>query len=436
MLASHEPRWSSGWNFGPIAGEELPVARLVEEFIAAWGSGTWQDVSDPHQLHEASVLRLCIDKALWELGWSPRWNVREAVARTAHWFQAYEHNDDLRTACLQDIADYERAGAPSMPLASPMRETVGSPSTGIASGTRTSGLCELHPPATNAVPAPHQAAQSAKARPDFDCERLRRTVLHMAYTGSTCHVACAFSLIEMLAVLHRNHLRYPDDDNRHPHRDYLVLSKGHGVLAQYACMYERGWLTDDEVNRYAHDGTRLKGLSDAHIPGLEVTSGSLGHGLSVGVGLALAAKRRGTDQRVFAIVGDGEINEGAIWEATLFAAQFELSNLIIIVDANGFQAMGPTDEVMRLGDIAEKFAAFDCEALTVDGHDEQALDVALGELVRLPGRKPRVLVANTVKGHGVTFMAGDNRWHYTRMPENVFQQAMGELQPSSEVAAA
>src|SRR5205807_9521772 len=139
-----------------------------------------------------------------------------------------------------------------------------------------------------------------------------------------------------------------------PQRDYLVLSKGHGVMAQYACLHELGWLSENEVSAYFHDGTRLKGLSDAHVSGLEVTSGSLGHGLSVGVGLALAARRRQTGQRCFAVVGDGEINEGAVWEALLFASHHDLSNLVVIVDANRHQAMGRTDEVLRLGSIGDK----------------------------------------------------------------------------------
>src|SRR6516162_3263987 len=154
----------------------------------------------------------------------------------------------------------------------------------------------------------------------FDPLRLRRTILEMAYAGATVHIACAFSLIEILAVLYRSHLRLGADGPRAPERDYLVLSKGHGVMAQYACLRELGWLTDDAVRRYFGDGTLLKGLSDAHVHGLEVSSGSLGHGLSVGVGLALAAQRLGTGQRVYAIVGDGEINEGPCWEALLFAA--------------------------------------------------------------------------------------------------------------------
>lgn len=260
----------------------------------------------------------------------------------------------------------------------------------------------------------------------FNPTNLRKTILEMAYRGSTVHIACAFSLVEIMAVLHRNWLRLGDAP-RAANRDYLVLSKGHGVMSQYACLSELGWLGDDELQNYFGDGTRLKGLSDAHVPGLEVTSGSLGHGLSVGVGLALAAQLRDTDQRTFIIVGDGELNEGAIWEGLLFAAHFELSNLTVIVDENGFQAMGSTREVMRLGRIAHKLAAFGFDTCEVDGHDEQALDDSLGYLMRARGPRPKAIVAKTVKGKGVSFMERDNRWHYTRLTAETYAAALAEL---------
>lgn len=263
----------------------------------------------------------------------------------------------------------------------------------------------------------------------FNPSELRSTVLRMAYTGSTVHVACAFSLIEIMAVLYRRWLRRGDGPND-PNRDYLVLSKGHGVMAQYACLHELGWIRNDDLANYFGDGTRLKGLSDAHVPGIEVTSGSLGHGLSVGVGLALGAQRRETGQRTFAIVGDGELNEGAIWEALLFASHFELANLMVIVDANGFQAMGSTEEVMRLGSIAAKLAAFGLETRETDGHDEAALDRTIGELVESPSPKPKAIVAHTVKGKGVSFMEHDNRWHYTRLGHETFATAMAEVTAS------
>jgi transketolase len=262
--------------------------------------------------------------------------------------------------------------------------------------------------------------------PTFDPKALRRTVLRMAHAGSSVHIACAFSIIEILAVLYRRWLRLgqgPSD----PLRDYLVLSKGHGVMAQYACLHELGWLADAELDRYFADGTRLKGLSDAHVPGLEVSSGSLGHGLSVGVGLALATRRRGSDQRVFALVGDGECNEGAVWEALLFASHFKLANLVVIVDANGHQAMGRTREVLDMAPLADKLKAFGLETREVDGHDEAKLDRVFAELAAWPGSAPRAVVAHTVKGQGVSFMADDNRWHYTRLSPTTYQAALAEL---------
>ena len=143
--------------------------------------------------------------------------------------------------------------------------------------------------------------------------------------------------------------------------------------------------------------------------------------------MALAAKRNQTRQKCVAIVGDGEINEGSIWEAVLFAAHWELSNLLVIVDENGYQAMGKTAEVMRLGRIADKFRAFGFETLEVDGHDEEALDGAIGLLLHSPATCPRALIAHTVKGKGIEFMENDNRWHYTRLNPETYAAAMAEL---------
>jgi transketolase len=261
----------------------------------------------------------------------------------------------------------------------------------------------------------------------FDPARMRRTVLDMAYAGSTVHIACAFSIIELLTVLYRNHLRYPGNDPRAEGRDYLVLSKGHGVMAQYACMHELGWLDDSHIQGYFKDGSDLKGLSDSRVPGLEVTSGSLGHGFSVGVGIALGLKRKGTDQKVYAIVGDGELNEGPIWEGALVAAHHRLENLMLIVDKNGFQAMGTTDDVLALGDLQAKFASFGFETLDVDGHDETAIDVAIRQLWATGLNKPKALIATTVKGKGVSFMESINLWHYTRLNPQSFAEALAEL---------
>jgi len=266
----------------------------------------------------------------------------------------------------------------------------------------------------------------------FRASALRKTVLDMAYAGSTVHIGCAFSIIELLAVLYRSHVRYPDNNPEAPDRDYLVLSKGHGVMAQYACMRELGWLTEQDISSYFSDGSKLKGLSDSRITGLEVTSGSLGHGFSVGVGLALAAKLKGSGQRTYVVAGDGEINEGPIWEGALFAAHHQLKDFMLIVDLNGFQAMGPTEEVLSLGSVADKLTSFGFETLTIDGHDEPAIHAAILALQASPSSSPKAIVAKTVKGKGVPFMENNNMWHYTRLNAGTYAQALAavaEVQP-------
>lgn len=261
----------------------------------------------------------------------------------------------------------------------------------------------------------------------FNAANLRKTVLKMAFAGSTVHIACAFSLIEIMAVLYRKYLYFPEGRFDNPNRDYLILSKGHGVMAQYACFRELNWIDENAIENYFSNGSKLKGLSDAHISGIEVTSGSLGHGLSVGVGMALGAKLKGSKQRVFAIIGDGEMNEGSIWEALLFAAHFELSNLLIIIDKNNFQAMGTTDEVLRLGNLKKKLEAFDFETREIDGHDETIIDKTILELLNLKTKKPKAIVAHTVKGKGISFMENNNCWHYTRLTSETYKQALEEL---------
>jgi transketolase len=256
---------------------------------------------------------------------------------------------------------------------------------------------------------------------------LRRIVIDMAYSGATVHIGCAFSIVELLSVLYSQHLKFDAQNPDWALRDYMVLSKGHGVMAQYACLYQMGVLQDSDIQQYFKNGTRLKGLADVHVPGVEVTSGSLGHGLSVAAGMALAAQRDQTDQMAYCVVGDGEINEGSIWEAALFAGHFKLDNLVVVVDANGFQAMGKTDEVLDLGKIAAKFEAFGFDAVEIDGHDVIQIDKAYAQAKTNKNGKPKAIVAITVKGKGVSFMENDNIWHYTRLNADTYASAMAEL---------
>jgi transketolase len=263
---------------------------------------------------------------------------------------------------------------------------------------------------------------------NFNPKNLRKTILEMAYKGQSVHIGCAFSLVEICAVLYRSILNLGDKTPRSIDRDYLVMSKGHGVMAQYACMRELGWLTDQDIKNYFGDGTVLKGLSESDIPGLEVSSGSLGHGLSIGVGLALGSLKKNEQRRVFCIVGDGEMNEGSIWEGILFASQFKLHNFFLIVDENSFQAMGTTQEIMNMGDIRKKLEVFGFTALNADGHNEKELLEKVTQLLLLNDDKPKAIVAKTVKGHGISFMANNNIWHYTRLTDETYKAAIKELE--------
>lgn len=264
-------------------------------------------------------------------------------------------------------------------------------------------------------------------QPKFHPTAIRRIVVDMAYSGATVHVGCAFSIVELLCVLYDKHLQFDSGNPQWAMRDYMVLSKGHGVMAQYACLYQMGVLSPQDIEGYFKNGTRLKGLADVHVPGVEATSGSLGHGLSVAAGMALAAQKDESAQMAYCLVGDGEINEGTVWEAALFASHFKLDNLVVIVDVNGFQAMGTTDEVLSLGSIEAKFESFGFDVVTVDGHDLEQIDAAYTQVKTAKNGKPKAIVAKTTKGKGVSFMENDNVWHYTRLNSDTYARAMNEL---------
>jgi transketolase len=262
--------------------------------------------------------------------------------------------------------------------------------------------------------------------PSFDPKVLRKHVLRMALKGQSVHVACAFSLVEIVAVLYGRLLRFDQANPNAIERDYLVLSKGHGVMALYACFYELGWLRDRDLDNYFRDGTLLRGLCESGVPGCEVTSGSLGHGLPIATGIAYGLQRKARTQRVYCIVGDGEMNEGSMWESLLFAAHHKLENLTVVVDANQFQAMGRTEDVLGLEPLSAKFQSFGWNTVECDGHASDSLENAFKSLASQPG-KPAALIARTTKGYGVSFMAGDNSWHYRRLDDEIYGKAVAEL---------
>ena len=247
----------------------------------------------------------------------------------------------------------------------------------------------------------------------------------MAHAGKTPHVASALSCVDLLVALYFSALRIDPAKPEDPDRDRLLLSKGHGCMAQYGALAERGFFPEAVLEEYARDGGRLAEHPGPHcVPGIEAATGSLGHGLPIGAGLALAAKVRGANYRVFVVMSDGECYEGSVWEAALFAPAQRLDRLTAIVDYNGWSAMAPTYPAME--PFAEKWRAFGWCVQEIDGHDAEALTAALAAVPFEPGR-PSAIIARTVKGKGVSFMENDLEWHYRPPNDQDLQRALLEI---------
>jgi transketolase len=238
------------------------------------------------------------------------------------------------------------------------------------------------------------------------------------------HIGSALSIADIVAALYGDVLRVTSPAD--PARDRFVLSKGHAVLAVYAALALRGWLRPEALDTYCGDGTLLGVHPEHALPGIDFTTGSLGQGLSIGAGAALAARLRREDRRVFVLVSDAECNEGALWEAVMFAAHHELAGLIAIVDLNGQQALGYTEQVLSLTPLAARWRAFGWDVHEVDGHDVAGLARTIGGLDTAAG-PPHVLVARTTFGKGVSYMESQLKWHYLPMSEEEYRQALAEV---------
>jgi len=256
---------------------------------------------------------------------------------------------------------------------------------------------------------------------------IRRAILRMAYEGQSVHVPSAFSIVEILQVLHSSVLNYPNNDPRSIERDFLVLSKGHGVMALYPLLAARGWISRDALANYFKNGSILPGLYEASIPGCEANTGSLGQGLGVAAGLALGASLSASKQKVVCVSGDGELNEGAAMEALAFAGQRKLCNFALIVDLNGLQAMGKTDDIQSLDGLPLVLEGFGFEVEIVDGHSSSELLKPLMRFKAGQNSRPLAIVAQTTKGKGVSFMENRNEWHYGRLDRTTYDAAIAEL---------
>ena len=259
---------------------------------------------------------------------------------------------------------------------------------------------------------------------------MRQDIVRMISKAASGHPGGSLSCIDILTALYFGDvMKYDPENPDWDGRDYFILSKGHAAPALYATLAHAGYFPVEELDTLRRLGSRLQGHPDSNlVPGVEVGTGSLGQGLSIACGLACGLRLKDNDRTVFTVLGDGEAQEGQVWEAATFAVYEGIDNLVAILDANGLQIDGPTVDVCQSGDLGDKFAAFGWEVERIDGHDIDALVVALRRLQATRNGKPHLLVAETVKGKGVSFMENQVGWHGKAPNEEQAAAALAELQ--------
>lgn len=254
--------------------------------------------------------------------------------------------------------------------------------------------------------------------------KIRLDAWKMAYKAKASHMGGNFSMADVIAVLYKDILKVDPHNPQDENRDRLVLSKGHCCAVLYAALAECEFFPKDELEHFGENGSMLSCHVSCKVPGVELSSGSLGHGVAVAGGMALNGKLKSKDYKVYAICGDGECNEGSVWETVMFAGQNKLDNFTVIVDANKMQAMGDTKDIMNLEPMSEKWRSFGWHAIDVDGHNHDELRAAFNED---SNGKPKVIISHTIKGHGVSFMENSLWWHYQIPFGEYYEKAIEEL---------
>lgn len=258
--------------------------------------------------------------------------------------------------------------------------------------------------------------------------RIRERAVRMVSHANASHIGTCLSMADLLAALYTRTLRVDPAQPTWPERDRFILSKGHGAAILYAALAERGFFDASLLDGYCDDGSPLTGHISHKLPGVEVSTGSLGHGLPIGCGMALAAQRGGLAWKVFVLLSDGELDEGSNWEPILFAGHHGLDQLVAVVDHNKIQSFGSVKEVLDLEPLRAKWEAFRWEVREVDGHDHLAVEEALGTTPWSPG-KPSALIAHTTKGKGVDYMENELAWHYRSPRGELLERALAQLAP-------
>jgi transketolase len=252
--------------------------------------------------------------------------------------------------------------------------------------------------------------------------------MKMAFDAQASHIGSSFSIVEILVVLYELILQHNPKKPANPDRDRLIISKGHACMAPYALLSRLGYFKKELLKEYAKNGSILMSHVSSEVPGIEFSTGSLGHGLPVGLGMALFAKNHNKKWRTFVLLSDGELNEGSNWEAFMMAGHLKMDNLIVIVDNNKIQAMGLAKDIINIEPLEEKFKAFDWEVARVeDGHDFQKIYDKLQNLLLKKSAKPKILIMDTIKGKGVSFMENEVFWHYHSPDKDEYERALKEL---------
>lgn len=255
---------------------------------------------------------------------------------------------------------------------------------------------------------------------------IRRSIISMVNRAKSGHVGGSLSATDILVALYYHLMNHDPKDPNWPKRDRFILSKGHCTPVIYAILADCGYFPKSDLDTFRRPGSHLQGHPYApKTPGIEASTGTLGIGVSTGMGMALAAKLRGEQQTYYLFAGDGEIQEGQVWEASAFANKYQLDNVLLLVDRNGMQSDGISEEVMPMGSLCQKWEAFGWEAFEIDGHNFQEIIKTVNAAKTI--KKPVVIICNTVKGKGVSFMENDNTWHGTPPDDEITKKALAEL---------